>query len=90
MSSNEANIRVRADKLSWRQVGDEVVVLDLERGIYLAISASGVGLWEMLSSGATPRVLENHLIESYDLDPEHAAQDVDSFLVMLRDAELVE
>src|SRR3954447_20626050 len=46
-----AEIRVREHDLTWREVDDEVVVLDLDGQRYLSINASGVDLWKLAVEG---------------------------------------
>ena len=43
------SLRLRAEELEWRQVDDEIVILDARKGTYLAINGSGALLWPALA-----------------------------------------
>jgi hypothetical protein len=74
--------RVRAD-LAWRDVAEEVVVLEIDQGEYFSINSTGSALWHQLSDGAVPaQSLVAHLRATYDIDTEQAESDVTSFLEM--------
>lgn len=77
-------MRLREEAITWRQVDDEVVVLDLDNSVYLSINASGRLLWERLVQGAGRGELVDLLAEEYSLDRSSATADVDEFLAELR------
>ena len=73
-------LHVRSVNLSWRRVGDEVVVLDLNETVYLTLNSSGAVLWELLDGGATRAELAQSLVERFSISFDEAASDVDAFL----------
>jgi hypothetical protein len=76
-----ATLRLRTDDLSWREIDDEVIAVDVETSTYLAANKAGTLLWRRLSSGgATRHELAGLLVETYGIEPERAAADVDAFL----------
>ena len=83
-------LRLRKDELEWREVEGEIVVLDARKSLYLSVSPSGAPLWTALADGATKEDLVAKLTETFGLEPDRAEQDVDSFLAMLEDQELLE
>jgi Coenzyme PQQ synthesis protein D (PqqD) len=82
-------LRLRADGLNWRQIDDEVVVLDSSSAKYLAINGSGARLWPALVAGATLEELAAILVESYGIDRSHAAADATRFLAALEEQGLL-
>jgi Coenzyme PQQ synthesis protein D (PqqD) len=82
-------LRIRDEDLSWRQVGDEVIVLDLRSNSYLSINESGTALWQMLVDGSTPEGMTARLTTDYGLDQDTAQSDVDAFVAMLTDLGLL-
>lgn len=82
--------RLRADSIAWRQIGDEVVVLDLRTSQYVSANASAGLLWRGLERGATRDELIAELEREYEIDAETAAADVDAFLADCRARELLE
>ncbi len=85
-----AEIRLRSDALEWREVEGEVVALDVEAFEYVAANRAGAVLWRELAAGATPDDLAAALVQRFEVDEPTAARDVDRFLAVLRDRDLIE
>jgi hypothetical protein len=83
-------VRVDPARTEWRQVGDEVVILSVETGRYLALNRSGSMLWPALVEGADPAGLALRLREAYGLDELQAAGDVAAFIEALRELDVIE
>jgi coenzyme PQQ synthesis protein D (PqqD) len=77
-------IRLRTDGLTWREIDDELVVLDVVRSNYLATNEAGRLLWRSLASGTTRDDLVRELSDAFELEVETACADVDRFLDELR------
>jgi len=77
-------IRLRTDGLTWREIDDELVVLDVVQSNYLATNEAGRLLWRSLASGTTRDELVRELSDAFELEPETATTDVDRFLAELR------
>ena len=76
-------VRLNADRVTWRRVGDELVVLDLVASAYLSVNDTGAAVWELLDRGS-PRVdLVAALLEAFEVDEATAASDVDEFIADL-------
>jgi hypothetical protein len=82
--------RLKADRIVWRQIGDEVVVLDLRSSRYLSANAAAGLLWHGLERGATRDELIAELVAEYDVAPATAGADVDEFLADCRSRDLLE
>ncbi len=78
--NGSAKLYIRSENLSWRRVGDEVVVLDLNETVYLTLNSSGAVLWELLDGGATQAELAQALVDRFPISLEEAASDVDAFV----------
>lgn len=76
-------LRLRTDGLNWRQIDDEVVVLDGNTANYLAINGSGARLWPALVQGATLQELAEILVDVYKLDGPRAMTDARQFVAAL-------
>ena len=77
-------------KVDWRVVEGEVIALDLERAEYLAINRSGAELWPLLAQGASRDDLVRHLQDTFGLDGDQAAADLDAFVESLETRQLIE
>jgi hypothetical protein len=89
-SESEHVVRARKTDVTWRQVGDEVIVLDMSTWEYLGLNGTGAILWPALVEGATPEELRERLVDSYGIERERAAADVRAFLAALADVGLLE
>jgi Coenzyme PQQ synthesis protein D (PqqD) len=76
-------LRLRDDDLEWREIDDEIVLLDGREAMYLATNGSGTLLWKALAAGATREQLVTTLIDAYGIDERSATTDADAFLDVL-------
>jgi hypothetical protein len=74
------HLKLRGEGLSWREIDEEVVALDMETATYLSANASGRLLWRALAAGATREDLISCLVDEFEIDPERAASDADTFI----------
>ncbi len=82
-------MRVRSDDVMWREVDDEVVILDLKTSTYLSTNKTGAYLWKLLQEDRDTNELEIALADTYRVDRATAQSDVGTFLDMLRSKELL-
>ncbi|HEY7705705.1 MAG TPA: PqqD family protein [Gaiellaceae bacterium] len=83
-------LKLRDDRLRWREIDDDVVAVDVDRSAYLSTNGSGALLWLELAEGTTRDQLVERLAQAYLIDNERAAADVDSFLSELNGQGLLE
>ncbi len=76
-------ISLRDDDVTWREVDDEIVVLDRRTWAYISVNGSGALLWRDLIRGTTTAALTQALRRSYNLAQEQAEADVARFLSAL-------
>lgn len=76
--------RLRREGLSWRQIEDEVVAVDVPTSTYVSANDSGTVLWQALTEGATRDELVTLLADRFDLEADQAGEDVDAFLAQLQ------
>jgi hypothetical protein len=82
-------LRLRDEKLEWREIDGEVVALDGQQSEYLGVNRAGASLWPLLASGATREALIDSLSERFGIDRDRAARDVDSFVGALAERGLL-
>jgi hypothetical protein len=82
-------MELREAGLTWHVVGDDVVVLDLERSTYLKLNGTAKLLWECLTTCSTEVELAALLVERFGIPEERAADDVAAFLADLRGRDLL-
>lgn len=77
------------EELAWREVGDELVVLEMSSATYLTLNGSAKVLWLRLAESATTDELAQVLRETYSVKPEEARADVEEFLKALEERGLL-
>lgn len=73
----------------WREVGEEIVVLDKRTWTYMGINGSGSTLFKELAKGTTFGALVKCLRAAFGLEEAAALRDVASFVTMLESHELL-
>ncbi len=68
------------DHVLEENVGDEVVLLSLQRETFFSLNASGIALWTEIRAGHGDDRLNQLLIERYSLDAAQAKADVSAFV----------
>jgi hypothetical protein len=85
----EEKLQLKVDDVVWRDAEDELVVLELSTSVYLTLNGTAKLLWEALSGGATTETLVETLIREYEIDSEQARADVEGFLAVLTERNLL-
>ncbi len=70
--------------MASRGLGDEIVALDLRSSTYLSTNPAGTTLWRELERGTTRTQLVRALLDEFEVTPERAGADVDTFLADCR------
>jgi len=82
-------LSLREQDLDWRDIDDEIVALDAQGSVYLAVRGSGAVLWRLLARPTTRESLVETLVETYDIDSATARDDVAEFLATLSERGLL-
>jgi hypothetical protein len=85
----DETLRLRSEGVTWRSVESEIVVLDQRDSSYLAVNEAGAVLWPLLLEGATRSRLRDELSERFGIDADRAGTDVDVFLGLLAERDLL-
>jgi hypothetical protein len=80
----------RTVDLSWREVDEEVILLDLRSATYLRLNPTGAFLWAQLGEGATTQQLSDLLADHFGVGAEQANHDATAFLESCASKGLVE
>jgi hypothetical protein len=84
-------MRLRTERLTWREIEDEIVALDVDECVYFTGNDSATVLMKRLAQGAaTPQELSALLVEQFDVDLGTASLDVERFLSLLESRGLVD
>ncbi len=87
--SPDQKLQLKVDDVVWREIGDELVVLELSTSTYLTLNGTARYLWESLTDATTTDGLVERLVEHYQISADQARSDTESFLSALADRELI-
>lgn len=83
-------MRLRHDGVSWQEIDGELVILDLERSVYLTTNETGAFLAKQLLEEQTLESLVETMRVRYDLSTDRATGDVTNFLASLKEKQLLD
>jgi hypothetical protein len=72
------------------EFGDELVILNLEDGVYYGLDDVGARSWRLLQGSVTVPAIRNALVEEYEVDPDRAEHDIRALLEECASRGLVE
>ena len=73
-----------------RRVGDEVVLVHLERDTMYALNRTGARAWELLNEGLDLEATEAALAEEFGVDRAEVRRELESLIAELEHEHLVE
>lgn len=59
-----------------RTVGDETVILDLERGLYFGLDQIGARVWKLIGEGKALSEICAAMLEEYDVSQDQLERDI--------------
>ena len=86
----ERVIRLKRNRVEWRELDQEIVALDPDAHMYLSANRSGAVLWKALARGAKRDELVRILQNAYGIDADTAQRDAERFLGQLSDRGLLQ
>jgi len=69
-----------SDEVVTREVGGEVMLLDLASGTYFGLNAVGGRFWQLLEDGKSPAEAREALLTEYDVSAEVLDADLEALL----------
>lgn len=66
----------RSEKIAWRVVEADGVLLNLATGYYYTLNDVGRFLWESLDAAKKLSDIQQEILDHYDVDPETAKNDI--------------
>jgi hypothetical protein len=82
-------MKIRTDGVTWQEIDGELVLLDLERSVYLTTNGSGALLTKLLTDERSLDDLVDALVAEYDIPRDTAAQDAQAFIDALVENQLL-
>ena len=72
---------VRNNKCMWSKIGNEIVILEPEDGMYLGLNSVAASIWELIQEPSEVENLIFKILEIYDVSYEIASTDIKNTLV---------
>ena len=88
MQSRAQRIRVNESVVS-AELDNEMVLLNVETGIYFGLDQIGTQIWSMLVAGEDEASIMDRLLSDYDVEPDQLLTDVKEFVDLLETKGLV-
>ena len=73
-----------------RELEGELVLLDLETGLYFGLNPVGVRIWEHLSEGASLETAHAALMREFNVEASVLQNDIIELIASLEEAKLIE
>ncbi|HSL81211.1 MAG TPA: PqqD family protein [Thermoanaerobaculia bacterium] len=80
----------RRDRVVWRELDGEAVLLDLESEVYFGLDDVGTRIWSLLEADRPLGEVHRRLLAEYDVGSEEAWRDLAGLVERLLAAGLVE
>lgn len=81
--------RANGPQVIAENIDGEVVLVNLEKGIYYSTDQVGADLWDLIEAGRSVREMHEAICARYDADGGQIAMAMSSFLSELRKEELI-
>lgn len=75
-------IRKQGDWLAAR-VGDEILMMSAEQGLYLGLNAVGARIWDLIDAASTADMVCERLLTEFAVAPDLCRIEVEAFLAQL-------
>lgn len=72
----EQRFAIEKDRVSWRVIDGEAVILNLDNGLYYDLNETGTVIWEAIAEGKTFRQVLEELQRKYQLDDKRLEGDL--------------
>src|SRR4051812_21570806 len=87
-SRRSGRLRPHPDVVA-RRVQDEVLLVQMGRNHVYSLNRTGARLWELIEAGCSPREASERMLEEFDVPEAELRAEIDSFLVLLLEEELL-
>lgn len=82
-------VRLRPGAATWRDMGDDIVLLDGSTSTFLHANPTAGLLWKAIVAGTTRVQLVDVLLTTFDVDRATAGEAVDAFVEACRQRDLL-
>lgn len=77
------------DTVIAQTIAGEMVILDLEGGVYFGLDPVGARIWELVAEGAPLNAVADRMMVEYDVSRDRLEGDMDALMTVLLEKSLV-
>lgn len=89
MELHRGTLITRNKGIVANQVGDEVVMMDMEKGKYFGMNKTGSYIWQLLEQPATVGELCERLVTDFGIPTEQCTTELNSFIEQMRKENII-
>jgi hypothetical protein len=78
-----------AKQILSSDIGDEMVMMDINRGKYFSMKGPSGRVWELIEKEVTVQAIFDVLLEEYDVEAEQCQQELFALLSDMHDADMI-
>jgi hypothetical protein len=86
----EARYRIRDREVAAKRFDDEVIIINLSKGMYYVAEGTGAWIWSAMADGHAPGRVVDFLAKAVDMDAATLSRDIRPFIDSLVDEGLIE
>lgn len=90
MTKENHQFRIDKEKVVWRTVDGEAVILNLDDGLYYTLNKAGSRIWEQLAEGKTVEGIASEIAARFGAQAVKVQQDIVDLISDLKKAKLAE
>ncbi len=69
-----------SENIAWRNVNEEIVILDLKSGEYFTLNDVGQFIWLAVADQKNVGEIRRIVVAEFDVSPEKASEDIKKFI----------
>jgi hypothetical protein len=78
-----------SENIAWRNVNEEVVILNLKSGEYFTLNDVGQFVWLAVADQKNIEEIRQKVVDAFDVSPEKASEDIEAFISRMLDEGLL-
>jgi hypothetical protein len=78
-----------SDQTTWQEIGDEVIILDVDSGAYYGVEGPGARFWALADGSMTAQAIAERIADEYEVSLDQARADVGELVADLLENRLL-
>lgn len=86
----EKRYSINSDRIVWRNIEEEAVILNLDSGYYYSLNELGTKIWQLLIKNKTTAEIISFVYKEYDINKNKIKKDLLKIINELKRENLIE